>query len=189
MAGLQAAAKDGTVRLTWQTTSESGNAGFAVQRRALTSRGEEWERVGFVDSKAPGGTTEQTLRYAFADQRVPFVADSLEYRLQQVDVDGSSTLSQAVTIRRTANQLRLLKPAPNPVRQSARIQYSVPKDVDASIRLYDLLGRQVRKVDTGSATGGRAKTTVDVSGLASGTYFLRLEAGNRVRTRRLTVVR
>jgi hypothetical protein len=60
--------------------------------------------------------------------------------------------------------------------------------MEVSLRLYDVLGRVVRTLADGRSDG-RVETPTDLSGLSSGVYFLRLEAGNTVMTRRLSIVR
>jgi hypothetical protein len=190
MAGFEAqTAGEGAVRLSWQTASERGNAGFAVQRKAFTGEGlASWTKVGFVDSKAEGGTSTEALRYRFVDEGVPFAADSARYRLRQVDVDGSASATDPVTVTRQVDRLRLLGTAPNPARTEARLRFAVPGRTEVTVRLYDVLGRRVQTVRRGEAEG-RVETRVDVSGLASGVYFLRLRAGEATETRRLTVVK
>jgi hypothetical protein len=56
-----------------------------------------------------------------------------------------------------------------------------------TVRLYDVLGRQVRTVVQGEQSG-RHERRVDLSDLSSGVYFLRLKAGGQTRTQKLTVV-
>jgi predicted nucleotidyltransferase len=172
--------------LTWQTTSETDNAGFEVERQA---RSGGWRKLGRV---AGAGTTPEPQSYRFRDTALPYSADSLTYRLRQVDLDGTTTLSEEITLTRAAvTDLELLGTYPNPARTRATIRFAVPARADggeATLQLYDLLGRRVRQVLT-SGTAGRHEQQLDVSGLSSGLYVLRLVAGGEVRTQRITVVR
>lgn len=84
--------------------------------------------------------------------------------------------------------LRLRAPAPNPVRGPVRIRFATPERQTASLRLYDMLGRVVRTFG-GGRVKGRQEVRADLSGLASGAYFLRLRSEGDTRTRRITVVR
>jgi hypothetical protein len=59
---------------------------------------------------------------------------------------------------------------------------------DASLVLFDLLGRRVRSVQA-NALGGSSSVNVRVDDLAAGTYLLRLKGNGRVQTQKLTVVR
>jgi hypothetical protein len=190
---VELAAFEGTttksgVTLTWQTTAETNNAGFEVQRRTAATAEAAWNEVGFVESNAEGGTSTEATTYRFADKDLPYAADELEYRLRQVDVDGSETLTDPVEIERAVEQLELRKTFPNPASGQATVQFAVPGRQDVALRLYDVLGRQVRTVQQG-ALEGRQELQVDLSGLPSGTYFVRLRAEDHVRTQRLTVVR
>ena len=184
----------GAVRLTWRTAAEQGNAGFEVQRREGQRGGvEAWERVGYVASQAPGGTTSEPQVYRLTDDEVPYSADSLRYRLRQVDLDGSATLTDPITIvRGGVSSLQLEETYPNPARGGVTVRYAVPERAGAEgevrLRLYDVLGRRVRSVMAGPGAG-RHETQLSVDDLASGVYILRLTAGSTSETQRLTVVR
>jgi surface protein len=176
------------IALTWRTASETGNAGFRVQRRAGEAGG-AWTDVGFVESTAEGGTTTEPQVYRFTDTELPFDAERLTYRLKQLDTDGTAELSPAITVVRGPAETQLFASFPNPARQQATVRFAVaggPQEV--RVRLYDILGRQVQTVYEGPAEG-RIERTLDVSGLSSGAYVLRMQVGDRVQTRRLTVVR
>jgi len=187
MAGFEGTVTEGGVRLTWQTASETNNAGFEVQRRAGGEPGAGWQKVGFVESKAAGGTTNEPLRYRFEDEDLSFAADRLTYRLRQVDTDGTESVTDPIEIERTVDRLRLRKTFPNPARGQATVQFTVPERQEVHLELYDVLGRRVRTV-VSSTQEGRHEQRLDTSRLSSGVYFLRLRAGGETRTQKLTVV-
>jgi glycosidase len=193
LAGFEAALTEAqTVRLSWQTAGETNNAGFQVQRRVVRSAeagsragAGEWTDVDFVGG---AGTTDEAQTYRFTDE-VPFEADSVRYRLKQVDTDGSARLTDAVSVRLgTPDRLTLRAPFPNPVRGQATIRYAVPERQDVSLELFDVMGRRVRTL-TRSPQEGRHERQLDASGLSSGMYILRLRGTDRVETRRITVVK
>jgi len=173
------------VRLTWTTASETGNAGFEVQRRAGDANGGSWTTVGSVEGK---GTTTEPTSYRYVDEGLPYEADRLTYRLKQVDTDGSSSYSKEVTVSREVKEAELLGTYPNPARTQATLRYAVPERQDVKIYLYDVLGRRVQTVVDGEREG-RHQRQLDTSRLASGVYFLRLRAGGATKTQKLTVVR
>ncbi|MFB6272447.1 MAG: T9SS type A sorting domain-containing protein [Salinibacter sp.] len=84
--------------------------------------------------------------------------------------------------------LSLKAPYPNPATRRATVEYAVPQQQagGARLELYDVLGRRVRTV---AVKPGPQTRRLDVSGLASGTYILRLTTGGTQQTRNLTVVR
>jgi hypothetical protein len=184
MAGFDAVQSDNAVELTWQTASETNNAGFQVQRRSGTEAS-EWTQIGFREG---AGTTERAQTYRFTDPNPPFEADALTYRLKQVDLDGTSSFSDPVTLRQSVDRVTLRAPFPNPTQGRATVQFAVPEQQDISLRLYDVLGRHVKTLASGPQEG-RREAQFDVSDLSSGVYFLRLQAGDEVQTKRLSVVR
>jgi hypothetical protein len=48
-----------------------------------------------------GGTTNRPLTYRFANDGVQYLADSVSYRLRQIDTDGSSTPTDPITVGRS----------------------------------------------------------------------------------------
>jgi hypothetical protein len=193
LAGFDATADGDKIRLTWSTASETGNASFRVQRRVgeTTSGGETasggngtWEQIGQVEGS---GTTTEATSYRFTDANLPYEADWLEYRLKQVDTDGSASYTDPVAVEQSVDELQLLGTYPNPARSQATVRYALPEKQEVTLRLYDMLGRQVRTIAEGRREG-RQERQVDVSSLPSGRYFLRLQAGGQTRTQKLTVV-
>jgi len=180
--------EEGSVALTWKTASETNNAGFEVQR---TSGSEgSFRRVGFVEG---AGTTSEPQTYRFTDEELPYAADTLRYRLRQVDTDGSAAFTDPVVVGRSGpEELELRETFPNPARNRVTVRYALPKQDDgtgeATVHLYDVLGRRVRTVRP-DAEPGRHEVQLRVQDLASGVYVLRLRAGGQTRTQRLTVVR
>jgi len=187
LAGFDATVDDDAVQLSWQTASETNNAGFRVQRKRARERGSEnaWTTVGSVEGT---GTTSEAQSYRFTDENLPYEADALTYRLKQVDTDGSEHFSDEITVERGVQELKLLGTYPNPARSRVTVRYALPEKQDVTVRLYDVLGRQVRTVVSGKQKG-RHQWTLDVAPLPSGVYFLRLEAVDETRTQKLTVIR
>jgi hypothetical protein len=68
------------------------------------------------------------------------------------------------------------------------VRFAVPEQQPVRIHLYDMLGRRVQTVVSADAEG-RTEQPLDVSRLASGTYFLRMQTAGHTETQRITVVR
>lgn len=177
----------GTAMIIWQTATENQNAGFEVQRQAGENAG--WRQVGYVESKAEGGTTTETKSYQYTAEDLP--VGTHQFRLKQVDLDGSSTLMDPVSVDiQMQDAVKLTAPTPNPVSSMTTLSFAVQERAKTTITLYSTLGRQVATVYEGTPQAGEQQTArVDASGLSSGTYFLYLETDGQTRTQRLTVVR
>jgi hypothetical protein len=177
--------EEGAVRLTWQTASETNNTGFAVQRQ--TSPSASWSQIQFVEG---AGTTSEPQSYRFTDRGVPYAAETVHYRLRQVDLDGSTHLSDVVAVRLGApERLALLAPFPNPAQSQATVRYELPEATDVEIGVYDLLGRRVATPVDKQGSAGRSQFQFRTRQLPSGTYLLRLQTSDQVQTQRLTVVK
>jgi hypothetical protein len=74
---------------------------------------------------------------------------------------------------------------PNPFNPSTTIEFSVPAASFVSLKVCDLLGREVSTIVNQMLTPGVYKETFDGTGLTSGVYFYRLRAGNFVETKKL----
>lgn len=78
---------------------------------------------------------------------------------------------------------------PNPFNPTTTVSYDLPKRADVTLAVYDVLGRQVRILDSGSKAAGTYEVTFDATGIPSGVYFFRLEAGDFEQTRRMVLVK
>jgi hypothetical protein len=116
------------VRLSWMTATEQNNAGFEIQRKAEGgTSGGTWKQVGFRESKAPAGTTTEARTYRFTDEDLPNAADTIAYRLRQVDVSGT-TLSDPVRGARSGiSSLQLKETSPNPASRRVTVRFVVPE--------------------------------------------------------------
>ncbi len=78
---------------------------------------------------------------------------------------------------------------PNPARQQGTVEYALPEKAEVTLRLYDVLGREVATIAQGRKTAGRHRVQLEVGRLASGVYFGRLQVGDQTLTQKITVVR
>lgn len=79
---------------------------------------------------------------------------------------------------------------PNPFNPTTTIKYTVAKDVNVSIKVYDLLGREVAVlVNSEFKKAGSYAVNWNASNFASGVYFYRIEAGDFVEAKRMVLVK
>ncbi|MCK5741346.1 MAG: T9SS type A sorting domain-containing protein, partial [Chlorobi bacterium] len=69
--------------------------------------------------------------------------------------------------------------SPNPAKSRASISFHNPEYAEIEIAIYDLFGRKVADVHSGNLTEGDYNISADLSGLASGSYFLRFGVEGR----------
>lgn len=78
---------------------------------------------------------------------------------------------------------------PNPFNPSTTISFALQQDGPITLRVFDVLGREVAELANGPATAGKHQFRFNANGLASGKYYFRLEAGNYVDTRMMTLIK
>jgi hypothetical protein len=181
---LTARGTDASVHLRWRTASETNNAGFEIER--TNGEANAWTQIGFVEGH---GTTSDPQTYSFEDRNLPFEADSLRYRLKQVDLDGGSAYSPPVEVALTApDALTLHGNFPNPFAEQTTIRYEVPQSGRVQMAVYNALGQRIGVLVNKRQEAGHHKTTFAPGALPSGVYFIRLTSGGTTRIQKMTVV-
>lgn len=160
-----------SVRLDWSTASEQDNDHFEVER---SDDANAWWTVAQV---AGAGTSAGVLHYSAEDDALR--GTTTYYRLRQVDLDGTSTLSDVVTVVSAEGAGPTV--FPNPATDAVHI--ALPGGALGRVELLDLQGRIVRTLDA----SGDGTTTLPLHGLGAGPYLLRIGTGTASFLRRLTI--
>ncbi len=85
--------------------------------------------------------------------------------------------------------LRLEQNYPNPFNPTTIIKYAIPQSDRVTLKVFDLLGREVATLANGLMNAGAYSILWDASGLASGVYVARLTVGGQVATRKMILAR
>lgn len=177
------------IHLSWQTASEKNNYGFEVQRKT-----KNWKTIGFVQGE---GTSSETQHYQFLDAQalINNQITEIQYRLKQLDTDGSFTFSQVVKIKTDIPaQYQLMQNYPNPFNPETTISFSLPRASMTNLRIYDIQGRILRTLVDAFQSAGEHKIkwdgmTENGQRLSSGIYFYKLKAGSFSQVKKLILVR
>ncbi len=130
-----------------------------------------------VPGAAPAGTYAVTL--------------TLTNGVDEVDSDSFTFEKAAARGEAVARAEALAVPAvyPNPVRGAATVRFATAEAGDVRVAVYDVLGREVALLAEGEREAGTHTARFDGTGLPSGVYLVRVEAGASVEAQRVTVVR
>lgn len=103
---------------------------------------------------------------------------------------GSFEVTLAGGTRDLVDRVMLHTNFPNPASEKTTFEFDLPRRTVVRAEVFDLLGRRVAVIKPdGNLLPGRHAMEVDLGGMPSGTYILRLFAGDTVRTRPFKVVR
>jgi hypothetical protein len=78
---------------------------------------------------------------------------------------------------------------PNPFNPSTTIRYQLPVASEVKLEVYDVLGKKVATLVNERQSAGSYQFVWNASGLSSGTYFYRLQAGGFVETKKMILVK
>jgi hypothetical protein len=84
---------------------------------------------------------------------------------------------------------RLEQNYPNPFNPTTNITYVLPKAENVSLKVYDVLGREVATLVNEVKPAGAYTVPFNASNLASGVYFYKLQAGSFVQTKKMMLVK
>lgn len=149
-----------------------------------------------------------------ADKMVPYLLDAKELRSKTIrakitimtnidsakialiksysEVDmttGSNVQSVSLKSAAVITDYALGQNYPNPFNPTTKIRYTIPKDGMVTLKVYDVLGREVETLVNRQQTVGRYEVHFDGAQLASGVYFYRLVSGSHVITKKMLLMK
>ncbi len=188
LTSFTATASNGKVSLKWTTATETNNRGFEIQRNIVTPNSEgTWQFIGF---KEGNGTTTALHEYSFTDN-LTNLNGTFAYRLKQMDFDGSFQYSDEVLVENipTPVSFDLSQNYPNPFNPATTINYDLPVKSFVTLKIYDLLGREVASLVNENQQASHYSIKFNASKLSSGIYLYKLKAGDFVQTRKMMLLK
>lgn len=115
---------------------------------------------------------------------------SYVYRLVLHDAGGDVS-GPTLLVQVPEAEASLAGAVPNPLSGAGLVRFSLPRAGHAQLALYSVAGRRLQVLAEGEFQGGAHSVRWDPAraGVAPGIYFIRLEAGGRIRNARVAVMR
>lgn len=135
----------------------------------------------YVDSTVTKGTT-----YWFRIRAYNAIGNSA-YSLEASATAG--IISAVANEKKAPMKFALEQNYPNPFNLSTVIQYSIPTASQVELKVFDLLGRDLKVLVNGNQEAGIYQVNFDSQGLPAGLYFYRLRAGEFCETRKMVIVK
>ena len=197
LTSFTATAASNSATLSWKTATEVNNYGFEVERRLVSTDlsqpspqrgGQGWGQIGFVTGN---GTSSSTHSYSYKDASVS--SGTYAYRLKQIDNGGTYKYSSEAEVTIAVPKVFALNQNyPNPFNPTTTITYNIPAvgtQHAVSLRVYDIMGREVATLVNETKEAGSYQATFNASKLASGVYFYRLQSGSYASVKKLVLMK
>ncbi|GAB6281769.1 MAG: hypothetical protein STSR0008_05100 [Ignavibacterium sp.] len=194
-----------SIEVKWKTLKEINNAGFYIERNALSS-GNGWWAITFIQSKPISDTSNE---YYYDDVDVNDSIGKYQYRLKQIDNDSTFSYTNEIEVmfdgivdvndndNYLPKEFSLSQNYPNPFNPSTKIKYTITASPKSSpkertfVRLivYDILGNEIATLVNEEKSAGTYEVEFNGKGLSSGMYFYKLETGNFVEVKKMILLK
>ena len=109
--------------------------------------------------------------------------------LHTTDGGGVVSVERSDNSSSMVEQYLLSQNFPNPFNPSTIITFQIPKTGLVTLKIYDVLGRQVTTLVNEELNVGKHETVFDASRISSGIYFYQLKAGSFVQTKKMILIK
>jgi hypothetical protein len=182
LTSFNAEVDNGIVTLKWSTATETNNLGFEVQR---SQDNQNWNSLAFIKGN---GTSTFVHKYQFTDQVE--TTGIHYYKLKQLDYNGDFNYSKIIEANVSKPlSFDLSQNFPNPFNTSTTIRYQLPKDNFVSLKVYDVLGKEVKTLIREFKKAGYYTINYSANDLSSGIYFYKLTTGQYSSTKKFILLK
>ncbi len=190
LAGFSGNSTSSGIELNWTTQTETNNAGFVLHRNGI-------EIASYENTEALKGhsTSSQKQTYGFVDADVS-LDETYTYKLLSVDYSGQRhSYNQTIEVRVTEAiepqkpyEYALHQNYPNPFNPATTINFVMKKAGQASLKVYDVLGRVVLS-ELIEAERGPNVYNFNGQNYSSGVYFYQLNTEGFSKTLKMMLVK
>jgi len=185
LASFEAMLNGNRVDLYWRTETEVNNYGFII-KRSSPSHGTIWETIGFVEGY---GNSNSPKEYNYSDTNIK-QSGKYNYRLKQIDNDGTYEYSDIVTVEvNVPDKFYLSQNYPNPFNPNTKIDFTIPEKNMVSLKVFNPMGELVSELVNETKEPGKYSVDFEASNLTSGIYIYRLHAGNFISNRKMILLK
>lgn len=170
----------GTVDIDYEITFDVSGIDFSDENDATILKREdsssEWENVKDIANTTvsfQNGFLKVTGLTSFSDFAIAEESNTVSNE-RETDFPTTFTLNQNY---------------PNPFNPSTVINFGLPNASDVRIDLFNIIGQRVISITNQRYSAGWHNVTFNASGLASGIYIYRIQAGSFVETKRMTLIK
>ncbi len=129
------------------------------------------------------------LKYISGHKNIWYANLGIVYLYHMIQSGNSAPVDAIEGVKPVAASFQLLQNYPNPFNPTTNIEYRIANAGDVSLKVYDILGREVITLVNKVEQPGSYSVTFDARDLPSGVYFYRLETGTYHKSRKLLLLK
>lgn len=160
------------------------------------------DTVFAVSEDGPGGTIYRSVdhgttwsaqwRNTQAFQSISFINSSTGFTAGDSGQIFRSSVSGTTDVRRSSDRspkYHLEQNFPNPFNPSTTVSFQLQKDGRVTVKIYDLMGKHISTLVDQHSSAGSYSVQWNANGLSSGTYLMRMEAGEFSETKSVVLMK
>lgn len=101
----------------------------------------------------------------------------------------NSSVTDVAETKAAPSEYKLDQNYPNPFNPSTKIAYSIPQNSFVTLKVFDVLGKEVATLVNETKNAGNYEATFDASKLTSGMYIYELKTNNFVQNKKMMLVK
>ncbi len=179
--------------ITFKNSIEGAVAGSNGVVRYTSNAGTTWNE----DTYLSGLTSRDIISIAGVDSNTASAITVSDYNGDSQGADTTFFLSVSTEpfvdvedeVKNIPSEFILEQNFPNPFNPVTTIQYSIPQRSNVTLKIYDVLGKEIAVLVNEEKDRGVYNVNFDATGLASGIYLYKLQAGSFVETKKMILLR
>lgn len=167
----------------------------SVETEAMTTVASDWETLTFdftVPTNPPTAALNLSYNYNKASIFFNFGTDGATagektYYFDDVKFGAVTSVKETQSALPTAYSLG--QNYPNPFNPSTLISYSIPQNSFVTLKVYDVIGKEVATLVNQSQSAGKYEVRFDASNLSNGVYMYSIKTDNFTSTKKMILIK
>ncbi len=185
-----------TIPVAWQQMSDGNFGLFTVNEDTVTNGDITVNNPEYIVKN--NSLVEKGNKLFFAGKNI--IGNPIIISKEKTDIGGmlnnhgkivlvNSSVTKVDKPVTNPSEFLLSQNYPNPFNPSTTIDYQIPKASNVTIKVYDLLGKEVATLVNEEKAAGTYTVNFNADNLSSGLYIYQIKSGNFIQTKKMTLLK